>query len=127
MALDTADLDPRVARALASLQAQAEARGIHPTLASAFRTSEDQRQLYANFQAEQAGQPLPYPERGHVAMAARPGTSMHEKGLAFDLSAGDRQGELDALAPSLGLKTIPGDPGHYELASVSNSVQPGAA
>jgi hypothetical protein len=112
-------LDPRVLAALKKIQADALARGIQTNILSAFRTRKDQEELYANYQAGQMGQPLPFPDRGAVPLAARPGTSPHEKGFAFDLQATDpsRQSELWSLAPSSGLKALGmRDPAHFELA-----------
>jgi hypothetical protein len=112
-------LDPRVLAALRSIQAEAAKRGIQTNLLSAVRTPEDQKELFANFQAGRAGQPLPFPSRGAVPLAAAPGTSLHERGLAFDLQAADpsRQSELWSIAPSYGLKALGmRDPAHFELA-----------
>ena len=67
---------------------------------------------------------LPYPDRGAVPLAATPGTSEHEKGLAFDLEATDpsRQGELRSLGSTYGLRTLgASDPNHFELASTGGS------
>jgi hypothetical protein len=112
-------LTPETSDALSRLTAGAQARGITLHVNSAFRTYQDQQQLYANYQAGRAGQPLPYPDRGAVALAARPGYSPHEFGVAFDVSPNDpsRLGEVNALAPGLGLTTVAGDPGHFQLAS----------
>ncbi len=111
-------LDPRVLAALRSIQAEAAKRGIQTNLLSAVRTPEDQKELFANFQAGRTGQPLPFPSRGAVPLAAAPGTSLHERGLAFDLQAADpsRQSELWSIAPSYGLKALGmRDPAHFEL------------
>ena len=113
-------MDPRVLAALKKLQEQARTRGIETNVLSGFRTYQDQVELSANAAADRAGQPLPYPARGHVPLAAAPGTSAHEKGFAFDLQASDpsRQSELWGLAPSVGLRVIgSSDPNHFELAS----------
>ena len=112
-------MDPRVLSALRKIQADAAARGIQTNVISGVRSLEDQKQLYANYIAGQRGQPLPFPSRGAVPLAATPGTSEHEKGLAFDLQATDpsRQQELWGLGPSVGLKTLGAkDPNHFELA-----------
>ena len=112
-------MDPRVIRALKQIQEQAAARGIQTNVISGVRSLEDQKQLYANYIAGQQGQPLPFPSRGAVPLAATPGTSEHEKGLAFDLQASDpsKQAELMSLAPSVGLRTLGAkDPNHFELA-----------
>ena len=120
-------MDPRVLAALKKIQADAAARGIQTNVINAFRTLDDQKQLYANYIAGKQGQPLPFPDRGAVPLAAVPGTSLHEKGLAFDLQATDpsRQNELWSLAPSEGLRTIgSSDPNHFELASDSQPSRP---
>ena len=115
---DLSGLTPATSDALARLKAGLAAQGFamgDPI--SGFRTYEDQRQLYANYLAGKAGQPLPFPDRGPVALAARPGYSPHESGVAFD--TGLHGAALDAanrLAPSLGLATVGGDPGHFQLA-----------
>ena len=113
-------MDPRVLSALRKIQADAAARGIQTNVISGVRSLEDQKELYANYIAGRSGQPLPFPSRGAVPLAATPGTSEHEKGLAFDLQASDpsRQQELWGLAPAVGLRTIgSSDPNHFELAS----------
>ena len=111
-------MDPRVLSALKQIQEEARRRGIQTSLISGFRTYQDQVELSANAEADRTGQPLPYPARGHVPMAAAPGTSLHEKGFAFDLQAADpsKQPELWQIGHTLGLKTISGDPNHFELA-----------
>lgn len=122
-------MDPRVLRALKQIEADARARGIQTNVISGVRDLEDQKELYANYQAGQAGQPLPYPERGAVPLAAAPGSSLHERGLAFDLQATDpaKQAELRALAPKYGLATIgDSDPNHFQLASSGSSSSQGS-
>lgn len=115
------------------MRAEAEREGIKTHFLSGVRTAEDQRQLFANYQAGLHGQSLPYPERGAVPLAARPGTSKHELGLAADLAADDptQQAALWALAPKYGLSAIgKGDPNHFQLASntmASSSGPHGAA
>lgn len=116
-------MDPRVLSALKTIQEQARARGIETNVISGVRSLDDQKQLYANYRAGQQGQPLPFPERGSVPLAATPGTSEHEKGLAFDLQATDpsKQAELWSLGSSVGLKTLGAkDPNHFELAMDSS-------
>ena len=120
-------MDPRVLAALKKIQADAAARGIQTNVISGVRSLDDQKQLYANYIAGQQGQPLPFPSRGAVPLAATPGTSEHEKGLAFDLQATDpsKQAELWSLAPAVGLKTIgSSDPNHFELASGDATATP---
>jgi hypothetical protein len=120
-------MDPRVLAALKRIQDEARARGIETDVISGARSLEDQKQLYANWLAGRNHQPLPFPERGAVPLAAVPGTSEHEKGFAFDLQASDpsRQNELRGLAPSVGLKTIgSSDPNHFELAGGGRPSRP---
>jgi LAS superfamily LD-carboxypeptidase LdcB len=119
VAADLSDLNPDFAGPMNQLLAAAKAKGIDASVISGGRTQEDQRQLQANHQAGLAGQPLPYPERGRVPMAAAPGSSLHQFGLAADIQANDpkRQAELRGLASQFGLATIgPSDPNHFQLA-----------
>ena len=112
--------NPAFRKSLLSLQQRATAAGIKTKLISGVRTLDDQKELYANFLAGQAGKPLPFPKRGAVKVAAKPGTSPHEAGRAADLLAVDpkQQGALDKLASSdPNLQTVAGDPGHYQLNS----------
>jgi hypothetical protein len=113
-------MQPNVLAKLRELQTLASSRGIQTTVLSGFRTRQDQEELYANYIAGLNHQPLPYPERGAVPLAAKPGTSLHEKGLAFDLEAADksRQGELRSLGETIGLHTLgSSDPDHFDMAS----------
>jgi hypothetical protein len=115
--------DPRFEGPIEKLRAAAEAQGIKTHFISGVRTAEDQRQLYANYIAGQKGLPLPYPERGAVPLAARPGSSLHEQGLAADIEADDpsQQAKLRSLASQFGIRTIgASDPTHFELAKVGN-------
>lgn len=118
MAFDTSGFTPETQDKFNQLVAAAKARGIDLNYNSGSRTYQDQQQLYANWQAGRAGKPLPYPSRGAVNLAAKPGTSPHEFGVAFDISPTDpkRLGELNTIGQGLGLKTIAGDPGHFQLA-----------
>ena len=110
--------NPTFRKSLLNLQQRATAAGIKTKLISGVRTLDDQKELYANFLAGQAGKPLPFPKRGAVKVAAKPGTSPHEAGAAADLVAVNPkdQAKVDALAKedkNLGL--VAGDPGHYQL------------
>lgn len=74
-AVNTKDLKPRMKDAMAELYRRAEAEGIDTkkiAIVSGYRTKEQQEYLYATKPA---------------GMAAKPGTSMHEKGKAIDISA----------------------------------------
>src|SRR4029077_3379948 len=107
MPVNLSGMDPRVLSALRQIQEEAQRRGIQTNLLSGVRTYQDQVELAANAEADRTGQPLPYPARGHVPLAAAPGTSQHEKGFAFDLQAADpsKQAELRDIGQTLGLKT----------------------
>ena len=111
--------DPAFGTAAEKLRAAAAAKGITTHYISGVRSLADQQQLYANYQAGQRGQSLPYPARGRVPLAAVPGTSMHERGLAADIEADDpsQEAALRSMAPTFGLRTIgPSDPDHFEMA-----------
>ena len=119
MADPNTNFDPAFGSAAEKLRAAAAAKGITTHYISGVRSLDDQKQLYANYQAGLHGQPLPYPARGRVPLAAVPGTSMHERGLAADIEADDpnQEAALRALAPQFGLRTIgPSDPNHFEIA-----------
>ena len=119
MADPNTNFDPSFGSAAEKLRAFAESKGIKTHYISGVRSLEDQKELYANYQAGQRGQPLPYPNRGPVPLAAVPGTSLHERGLAADIAADDpsQEAALRSFAPQFGLRTIgPGDPDHFELA-----------
>ena len=122
--------NPAFRKSLLSLQQRATAAGIKTKLISGVRTFQDQKELYANFLAGQSGKPLPFPKRGPVKVAAKPGTSPHEAGRAADLIAVDpkQQGEIDKLAKSdPNLQTVAGDPGHYQLNSGGKGGAPSTA
>jgi hypothetical protein len=108
--------DPLFGGPLRQLLERARAEGYNPNILSGVRDDNLQAQLVANAAATRAGQPLPYPEHGSVQKAAPVGYSPHEYGTASDIS-GIPQGELARLASQTGLNTIPGDPGHVELAN----------
>ena len=122
--------DPAFRKSLLNLQQRATTAGIKTKLISGVRTLNDQKELYANFLAGQSGKPLPFPKRGPVKVAAKPGTSPHEAGRAADLLAVDpkQQGALDKLASSdPNLQTVAGDPGHYQLNSGGKGGAPSTA
>lgn len=122
MADVNSNFDPAFGTLAEKLRATAAAQGITTHYISGVRSLDDQKQLYANYQAGKAGQPLPYPARGPVPLAAVPGTSMHERGLAADIEADDpnQQAKLRALGNQIGLRTIgPSDPNHFEMASAN--------
>ena len=118
------DFDPRFGDPLNAFIAAANAQGIKTNVISGRRTAEDGKQLWANYQAGKAGQPLPFPDRGFVPLAAPPGTSLHERGLAADVEAADpnQQAQLWALAPKFGLTALGmKDPNHFQIANIPAS------
>lgn len=127
--IDTSGFSPDFGSKLSAFQAAAKAAGVDTSIISGFRTKASQAELYANYKAGQAGEPLPYPARGPVHLAAPPGTSPHEVGIAADVHALDpkKQGWLDENAPKFGLTSGSdfGDPGHYQLAGVKGNSRAG--
>lgn len=127
MADPNTDFNPAFGAAISKLQAAAAAKGIKTHFISGVRSLDDQKQLYANYQAGLSHQPLPYPERGAVPLAAKPGTSLHERGFAADLVADDasQQAQLRALGNQVGLRTLGArDPNHFELPSTQIAKAP---
>jgi D-alanyl-D-alanine carboxypeptidase len=126
--VNTNALVPKFADKIQDLQQDAEAAGIPTTMISGARTIEQQRQLYANYQAKQAGQPLPYPRMGGGGLAAPPGKSYHNAGMAADVTANDpkQQGALINLArntePGLTPGANFGDPPHFQLAGPGGKI-----
>jgi hypothetical protein len=109
-------LDPVMAGQLARLRAAAAAEGITTNITSGYRDKVTQAALVANQRATRAGTPLPYPDLGPVHVAAAPGHSPHNFGVAADLSSSN-PARLDQLARAFGLTPGSqfGDPGHYQL------------
>jgi TP901 family phage tail tape measure protein len=68
---------------------------------SGFRTRAQQERLYARYQA------------GRGNKAARPGTSMHEQGLAVDFG-GDYRRYIGVINSQGLINTVPGEPWHFE-------------
>jgi hypothetical protein len=126
---NTANLDPQFSSKAQAFQQAAKAAGVDTTLLSGYRDVDLQSRLYANYQAKQAGQPIPYPQDGSGGIAAKPGQSYHNYGRAIDLAANTPQGQqwLIANAPKYGLYPGAnfGDPPHFQDADWSpNSGQP---
>lgn len=117
---DIKDLDPRFSSRVAALQTAAKAAGVDTSILSGYRSRDLQQRLYLNYQAHKAGQPLPYPSEGSGGLAAPPGMSYHNAGLAVDMYAADpkQQQWLVANAPKYGLYPGAnfGDPGHFQMA-----------
>lgn len=117
---DIKDLDPRFSSRVVALQTAAKAAGVDTSILSGYRSRDLQQRLYLNYQAHKAGQPLPYPSEGSGGLAAPPGMSYHNAGLAVDMYAADpkQQQWLVANAPKYGLYPGAnfGDPGHFQMA-----------
>lgn len=121
MAADLNDLDPSFAGPFNRFLDAARARGIQFNVLSGYRDAQAQKELYANFLAGKRRQPLPFPGRGPVSLAAPPGSSLHERGTAADVQAVDpkQQSVLWDLAGQYGLNAPfrGSDPAHFQLAS----------
>ena len=120
---DVGNLNPNFAQRLSQLQQAAKQAGIETSIMSGFRGNDLQAKLYANYQAKQSGKALPYPEEGGGGIAAPPGQSYHNFGLAADMYAKEpsKQQWLVDNAPKYGLYPGAnfGDPGHFQLAGAS--------
>ena len=124
MADPNTNFDPAFGSAAEKLRAFAESKGIKTHYISGVRSREDQQELWDNYQAGLHGQPLPHRERGAVPLAAPPGSSLHERGLAADIVADDPSQEalLRSWAPQFGLRAIGAkDPNHFEIAGIPKS------
>jgi LAS superfamily LD-carboxypeptidase LdcB len=71
--VDGVSVETITAQAFRAMQAAAKAAGIHLTLASGFRTMEEQERLYRAYQD------------GTGNLAAKPGFSNHQNGIAIDI------------------------------------------
>ena len=86
------------------MQRAAHAAGVYLSLTSGFRSYEEQDYLYGCYLSGGCN-------GGNLA--ARPGYSNHQSGVAIDVSTSSW---LAANAPSFGFeRTVPGEPWHYEL------------
>ena len=116
---DVSDLNPVFAQRLAQFRDALTKAGISNTVASGYRSPELQQQLYADYQAKQAGQPLPFPQAGSGNIAAPPWRSFHNYGLAADVTtpnSGDYQ-RMWSMAPQYGLTALgQKDIDHFQLA-----------
>jgi peptidoglycan hydrolase-like protein with peptidoglycan-binding domain len=101
-------LTPPAAAAFREMSAAAKQDGVHLDVVSSFRGNEEQRQLY---QAYRSG-------RGNLA--ARPGYSNHQQGLAVDITTGgSRQSASYRWLAQNGARfgfanTVPSEPWHWE-------------
>ena len=116
--VNVASLNPSFSTKMQRMLADAKAAGVTATVLSGYRDTDLQRKLYANYQAKQKGQSLPYPEEGNGGIAAPPGGSAHESGYAMDVagaSSKDQQWLIDN-APKYGIYPGAnfGDPPHFQ-------------
>ena len=87
-------LKPEFRQSMEQFQKDAAAQGIQTRAVSGYRSTDLQSKLYANYQAKQNGQPLPYPEEGSGGIAAPPGQSYHNYGEASDVSSRRAAGRI---------------------------------
>jgi hypothetical protein len=108
--VDMTGLSPAMKNAVEGLAADVQATtGQKLNVTSAFRSYDKQAQLYA----------------ANPKLAAKPGTSMHEKGLAIDasssqLNAADNAGLLEKNGLT---RPVAGEPWHVELKGARNAVK----
>ncbi|MBT9587302.1 M15 family metallopeptidase [bacterium] len=95
----------RIAQQFDDMVAAAKKDGVTLTITSGFRSRAEQERLYSAY------------KNGTGNLAARPGTSNHEKGDAIDFGGG--QAAYDWLAKNaskFGMHgNVPGEPWHYSL------------
>jgi len=90
--------------AFLKMQAAAQAAGVRLSLTSGFRTMEEQRRLYNCYQTKRCN---------NGNLAARPGYSNHQNGIAVDLSTSTW---LARNAGRFGfVRTVSKEPWHYEF------------
>ena len=95
-------VDSSIAENVTAMMAEAKKDGVDLEIASSFRTRAQQEKLYAAY------------KNGTGNLAAKPGTSMHEKGLALDFSnTPGAHAWLKKNAERFGLKNLPSEPWHY--------------
>lgn len=94
-------LDPRFRPWAEALVEVARRYGLRPTVTSTYRTIREQQRLYSEYLAGRH----PYP-------VARPGTSLHNYGLAVDLVSSDNAW-LGEVWRSWGGQWSPADDVHY--------------
>ena len=95
-------VDSSIAGAVKAMMAAAKKDGVTLGIESSFRSRAEQEKLYAAYQ------------NGTGNLAAKPGTSNHESGLAIDFK--NTPGAYDWLAKNagkFGLKNLHGEPWHY--------------
>ncbi len=95
-------LDAAIAGAVVQMMKDAKKDGVDLKITSSYRSRQQQEVLYAKYKA------------GTGNLAAKPGTSNHESGLAIDFT--NTKGAYAWLAKNAGrygLKNLPGEPWHY--------------
>jgi peptidoglycan L-alanyl-D-glutamate endopeptidase CwlK len=108
-----ASVAPELAARVRAMASALTARGITIRVVSGLRSTAQQAALYAN-------------RASNRNPVAAPGTSLHEKGLAVDLSwSGGTSAQVGAVGEALGLRwggrfSRP-DPGHFELTGAGAS------
>jgi len=116
---DIADLNPAFRSRLDPFLAALTKAGINANVISGYRSPELQSRLYANYQARQAGQPLPYPQENQGAIAAPPWRSFHNYGLAADVTPANPAdySRMWSMAPQYGLTALGAkDMRHFQMA-----------
>ena len=95
-------VDASIAPAVRSMIAAAKKDGVDLKITSAHRSRHEQEVLYAKYKA------------GTGNLAAKPGTSNHESGLAIDFTnTPGAYAWLKKNAGRFGLKNLPSEPWHY--------------
>lgn len=95
-------MDASIAKNFDSMVAAAKKDGVSLQINSAHRSRAEQERLYAAY------------KNGTGNLAARPGTSNHEKGQAIDFkSTSGAYSWLAKNAQRFGFKNLPGEPWHY--------------
>ncbi len=106
------------AHAFLNMRAAAQAAGISLPLSTAWRSREWQQKLYDAWVAYQAG------TGPWAPMAAKPGTSLHEKGIAIDVSGVNPAASNYNLARANWLKTNAARYGFYNTGAYFSSPEP---
>lgn len=107
----------RTAQAYVEMKAAAARAGVTLRIVSGWRTMEKQRELYNLYIS------------GRGNLAARPGYSNHQNGLALDLNTSDRGVSpwLNTYGSRYGFRrTVPGEPWHWERPAGSQATTTGS-
>jgi hypothetical protein len=94
---DVLHTNPEFLARIGKLRDDAAAQGIRTRVLSGYRDTKKQELLYENYQARLAGRPIPHPELGPGNVAAPPGGSFHNYGIAMDVEAIDANGNRDPV------------------------------